>query len=129
MADIQDTDLFLVNRNNSTGTKELLTVHGKILDDDDARQPSQALVRMKRSLGYTLKRAYRTPTSMTGATMAGAGLQAVQTYTTTLQNYNPGIPAATANNDQDSWRVVSGGRPMSITAGGATAGDVHYKIR
>ena len=38
MVDIQDTDLFLVNRNNSTSTLSIRT-HGRTLDDD-ARQPS-----------------------------------------------------------------------------------------
>ena len=97
MADIQDTDLFLVNRNNTTSTLPASDLMAEI-QDDDLMLVNRAGVthkvtglEVKDSLGPKDE-----PPSMTGASLAGTGAGfSGQTYTTTLQNYNPGIPEAT----------------------------------
>ena len=74
MADIQDTDLFLVNRNNSTGTLAASELMAEILDDDLMLVNRAGVVHkvtgqeVKDSLGPQ-----DAPPSMTGATLAGSG--------------------------------------------------------
>ena len=106
MADIQDTDLFLVNRNNSTASLPASELMADILDDDlmlvnrGGKTYKVTGLEVKDSLGPTDE-----PPSMTGATLTGTGPQfSGQTYTTTLQNYNPGVPEA----DQTMLAKVTG---------------------
>ena len=106
MADIQDTDLFLVNRNNSTGTIPASDLMAEILDDDLMLVNRAGVthkvtgLEVKDSLGPKDE-----PPSMTGATLAGTGAGfSGQTYTTTLQNYNSGVPEA----DQTMLAKVTG---------------------
>ena len=106
MADIQDTDLFLVNRNNSTSTIPASELMAEILDDDLMLVNRAGVthkvtgLEVKDSLGPKDEQP-----SMTGATLAGTGAGfSGQTYTTTLQDYNPGVPEA----DQTMLAKVTG---------------------
>lgn len=97
MADIQDTDLFLVNRNDVASTIPASELMAEILDDD-------LMLVNRNDITYTVTGAdvkdslgpQPSPPSMTGATLVGSGSGfSNETYTTTLQNYFPGEPEAT----------------------------------
>ena len=106
MADIQDTDLFLVNRNNTTSTLPASDLMAEILDDDlmlvnrGGQTYKVTGAEVKDSLGPS-----ESPPSMTGATLAGSGPGfSGETYTTTLLDYFPGEPEA----DQTMKAKVTG---------------------
>ena len=101
MAELLDDDLMLVNRAGST-------FKATGADIKESLGPSDA------------------PPSMTGATLAGSGPGfSGQTYTTTLQNYNPGIPAATQTMKAKVTGALSViGETSAITGQSSTAGDV-----
>ena len=96
MADVQDTDKFLVNRSGSSFQVDASELMAEI-QDDDLMLVNRAGVSYKVT-GLEVKDSLgpkEEAPSMTGATLAGTGPSfSGQTYTTTLENYNPGVPEA-----------------------------------
>ena len=106
MADIQDTDKFLVSRSGSSYSVDASELMAEI-QDDDLMLVNRAGVSYKVT-GLEVKDSLGpkdAPPSMTGATLVGTGASfSGQTYTTTLTDYDPGYPEA----DQTMLAKVTG---------------------